>query len=118
MAASLAQMQTRLRDTIRRFAPERLARQDAAESRAATLYWLSFLVRQLDEEIIDELTPEYLDPASRHSRRRNALPWREWSGTCAPTLPRFARRSRHCAPQEAVHEEPFRGFAFAGRKIR
>jgi len=47
----------RLEDAVRRMAPGRLESRDAQEGLGATLFWLAILLRQLNEEVIDDLDP-------------------------------------------------------------
>lgn len=58
----LMQMQERMREAIRGLAPEGLEGRDTAEGRSTTLYWLSFLLRQMEEEIVDDLLPSSTEP--------------------------------------------------------
>ncbi|HXG24364.1 MAG TPA: hypothetical protein VNJ09_07415, partial [Chthonomonadales bacterium] len=60
--ARLSRMQERVRKAIQGFAPEGLEERDTAEGRSTTLYWLSFLLRQMEEEIVDDLSPSNSEP--------------------------------------------------------
>jgi hypothetical protein len=54
---SLANIQTGLKETIRCYAPQHMAKRDTPESRAATYFWLSLLLRRLKKEILTDLAP-------------------------------------------------------------
>lgn len=60
--ARLAQMQERLRQVCQSLASEGLKERDTAEGQSTTLYWLSFLLRQMEEEIVDDLSPSSTEP--------------------------------------------------------
>ncbi len=53
----LDQIHKNLQVVISRLVPEGLAEREAVEDRVVTLYWLSVLLRQLEEEIVDDLDP-------------------------------------------------------------
>ncbi len=57
LAGCLDRMEGQLQEAIRQLAPEGLAERCAVENRSVTLYWLSVLLRQLEEEIVDDLDP-------------------------------------------------------------
>jgi hypothetical protein len=61
LAAPLKRLQEGLVEAVQRFAPERLAERGAAEGRSVTFYWLSFLLRQIEEEIVDDLEPARME---------------------------------------------------------
>lgn len=45
------------RDLAERFAGDALREREAREPVGATLYWIAFLLRRLDEEVISDLSP-------------------------------------------------------------
>ncbi len=54
----LARLVSLLRDAVWCECPDRLAEQERADGRSATLFWLSVLLRSLEEEIVDDLHPD------------------------------------------------------------
>jgi hypothetical protein len=62
LAVPLAEMQKRLSELIVRLAPEQLVQRRTAEERQVTLYWLSFLLLRLDDDIIADLDPAHTEP--------------------------------------------------------
>ncbi|MGC8669099.1 MAG: hypothetical protein ACP5VE_13370 [Chthonomonadales bacterium] len=53
----LAQAHKRLEQAVQAMAPDHVERREAQEGLGATLFWLAILIRQLSEEIIDDLEP-------------------------------------------------------------
>ena len=57
MEILLAGIAGHARSVAEQFAGDSLREREAREPVSATLYWLSFLVRRLDEEVIEDLAP-------------------------------------------------------------
>ena len=54
---ALEHLSDRARALSERFAEEGLREREAREPVGATLYWIAFLLRRLDEEVLDDLSP-------------------------------------------------------------
>jgi hypothetical protein len=57
----LERIRAQMLNAVRRFNEGGLTRHDAPRSRADTLFWLSILLRQMEEEIVEDLAPAQVE---------------------------------------------------------
>lgn len=58
--AGLARIAAEARSVAEQFAGDALREREAREPTSATLYWLAFLLRRLDEEVVADLSPDQM----------------------------------------------------------